>query len=349
MRPTRSCRCHTDLLGLAPVGVLVPATVRKPPPFGFIVRLSWFVSVAEPALPDLRLAPDHLHRGEGTFLSVVHCQQPSCSLIFTARRTNMNPSVRDRVLSGGPESESIIHSPPHRDGMDSVEELKREAGITACSFIRDGMRIGLGTGSTVKYTVIEIGRMISEEEINVIGVPTSEATRELAEALGIPLSTLEEATPLDITIDGADEFDPDFQLIKGGGGALTREKRVAEKSGAMVVVADDRKQVGTLGEFDLPLEVRREDWQRASAELQEICPGQVTLRGNESPYVTDNGGYILDCRFGPTISDPTSLEKQIRSIDGVVEVGLFVDMCDAVVMATPSGVSTLLKQGGRLG
>ena len=232
--------------------------------------------------------------------------------------------------------------------MDRVEELKREAGITACSFVRDGMRIGLGTGSTVKYTVIEIGRMISEEGIDVIGVPTSEATRELAESLGIPLSTLEEAAPLDITIDGADEFDPNFQLIKGGGGALTREKRVAEKSAAMVVVADDRKQVNTLGEFHLPLEVRKDDWYTVAAKLREICPGQVSIRGGESPYVTDNEGYILDCDFGPTISDPSLLEGHIKSIEGVVEVGLFVGMCDAVVMASNSGVTTLLKQGGRL-
>jgi len=260
----------------------------------------------------------------------------------------MNPSVTNQTPLLGFDSESIIHIPPHRDGVDRVEELKREAGITACSFLRDGMRIGLGTGSTVKYTVIEIGRMISEEGINVIGVPTSEATRKLAESLRIPLSTLEEAAPLDITIDGADEFDPEFQLIKGGGGALTREKQVAEKSGAMVVVADDRKQVDTLGEFDLPLEVGKGDWQRVSAQLQEFCPGQISLRGGESPYVTDNDGYILDCRFGATISNPASMEEQIRSIDGVVEVGLFVDMCDAVVMAAPTGVSTLLKQGGRL-
>tara|TARA_B100000676_G_scaffold239986_1_gene240803 strand:+ start:153 stop:854 length:702 start_codon:yes stop_codon:yes gene_type:complete len=232
--------------------------------------------------------------------------------------------------------------------VERVEELKREAGITACSFVRDGMRIGLGTGSTVKYTVIEISRMISEEGIDVIGVPTSEATRELAESLGIPLSTLEEAAPLDITIDGADEFDPNFQLIKGGGGALTREKRVAEKSAAMVVVADDRKQVNTLGEFHLPLEVRKDDWYTVAAKLREICPGQVSIRGGESPYVTDNEGYILDCDFGPTISDPSSLERHIKSIDGVVEVGLFVGMCDAVVMASNSGVTTLLKQGGRL-
>ena len=116
----------------------------------------------------------------------------------------------------------------------------------------------------------------------------------------------------------------------------------------MVVVADDRKQVETLGEFDLPLEVGKDVWQYVAAQLREICPGKVSLRGGDSPYVTDNDGYILDCQFGPTISEPSMLEEQIRSIDGVVEVGLFVDMCDAVVMAAPSGVSTLLKQGGRL-
>ena len=260
----------------------------------------------------------------------------------------MNPSVPNRPPSSAPKSESIIHILSHRRCMNTVEELKREAGITACSFVRDGMKIGLGTGSTIKYTVIEIGRMISEEGLEVIGVPTSEATKELAESLGIPLSTIEKASPLDITIDGADELDPDFQLIKGGGGALTREKRVAAKSEAMVVVADDRKQVTTLGAFDLPLEVDKKDWQGVFAELQDICPGQVSLRGGNTPYLTDNDGYILDCQFGSTITDPASLENQIKSIEGVVEVGLFIDMCDAVVMASPSGVSTLLKQGGRL-
>ena len=260
----------------------------------------------------------------------------------------MNPSVPNRACSSGQKSESIIHILSHRRCMDRVEELKREAGITACSFVRNGMRIGLGTGSTVKYTVIEIGRMISDEGLEVIGVPTSEVTKELAQSLGIPLATLEEAAPLDITIDGADEFNPDFHLIKGGGGALTREKRVAAKSEAMVVVADDRKQVTTLGAFDLPLEVDKKDWQRVFAELQDICPGQVILRGGNSPYVTDNDGYILDCQFGSTITDPALLENQIKSIEGVVEVGLFIGMCDAVVMASSSGVSTLLKQGGRL-
>ena len=238
-------------------------------------------------------------------------------------------------------------APPARN-VDEVEALKREAGIAACSFISNGMKLGLGTGSTVRYTVLEIGRRIAEEALEVIGVPTSEATRHLAEGLGIPLLPLEEAGELDLTIDGADEFDPDFQLIKGGGGALTREKRVAASSRAMVVVADDSKQVPVLGGFDLPLEVGTDDWERVRDELDTICPGSVSLRGGQTPYLTDNGGYILDCEFGPTIFEPGQLEQLILSVDGVVEVGLFVGMCDAVVMATPSEVLTMVKQGGRL-
>ena len=237
---------------------------------------------------------------------------------------------------------------PPADSVDEVESLKREAGIAACSFVSNGMTLGLGTGSTVRYTVLEIGRRIAEEGLQVKGVPTSEETRHLAEGIGIPLLTLENAGEVDLTIDGTDEFDPDFQLIKGGGGALTREKRVADASRAMVVVADDRKQVPVLGGFDLPLEVGTGDWERIRDELDSICPGPVRLRGGQIPYVTDNGGHILDCEFGPTITNPGQLEELILSVDGVVEVGLFVGMCDAVVMATPSEVLTMIKQGGSL-
>ena len=234
------------------------------------------------------------------------------------------------------------------DSVDEVESLKCEAGTAACSFVRSGMKLGLGTGSTVRYTVLEIGRRIAEEGLDVVGVPTSEATKALSESLGIPLLNLEEAGELDLTIDGADEFDTNLDLIKGGGGALTREKRVAEASKAMLVVADDRKQVGVLGAFDLPMEVIASDWEAVRDRMLEICPGEVRLRGGDAPYLTDNGGYILDCGFGPTISDPEALESQILSVSGLVEVGLFVGICDAVVMATSNGVSTLVKGNGRL-
>ena len=237
---------------------------------------------------------------------------------------------------------------PVQNIMGDVERLKEEAGIAACNFIKDGMKIGLGTGSTVRYTVIEIGRRISEDGLNVVGVPTSEATRELALEVGIPLVTLSESGGLDLVIDGADEFDDDFSLIKGGGGALTREKIVAQSSKSMIVVADDRKQVETLGNFDLPVEVLPFEWERTRDRISPICPGEVTLRGGSEPFVTDNDGYILDCSFGPSISEPKSLEMNILSIAGVVEVGLFVDICDAVILASNGGVSTLINDSGRL-
>ena len=139
--------------------------------------------------------------------------------------------------------------------MDKVEQLKQQAGIAACKYVEFGMKVGLGTGSTVKYTVIELGRMISEEGMEIVGVPTSLATQKLAIEVGIPLVELSDCTHLDIVIDGADEFDPQFNLIKGGGAALLREKIVAQESKAMVVVADHRKQVNVLGAFPLPIEI----------------------------------------------------------------------------------------------
>lgn len=233
--------------------------------------------------------------------------------------------------------------------VSDVEALKQEAGIAACDFIRDGMKLGLGTGSTVRYTVLEIGRRMAEDGLSVVGVPTSEATRELAESLGIPLVPLAEAGVLDLVIDGADEFDPAFALIKGGGGALTREKIVAQSSRGMVVVADERKQVEVLGAFDLPIEVVPFEWERTAQRVGEICSGEVARRGGNDPFVTDNGGYILDCTFGATIDDPRGLERSLLDIAGVVEVGLFVGICDAVVLAAPGGVVTLLNESGRLG
>ncbi len=227
--------------------------------------------------------------------------------------------------------------------------MKEQSGIAACRFVTDGMVLGLGTGSTVRYSIIEIARMIKEEGIEVVGVPTSEDTRLLAEHLEIPLRTIDAATNLDLTIDGADEFDPKFDLIKGGGGALTREKIVAKASNSMVVVADETKQVSTLGGFDLPIEVDSILWGDVRDGISSICPGEVRLRGgDEDPYITDNQGFILDCSFGPTISNPESLEREISEISGVVEVGLFVGICDAVVMASSGGVETLVKPDGRL-
>ena len=242
-----------------------------------------------------------------------------------------------------------------RQHVKDVEALKREAGIAACRYVKNGMKLGLGTGSTVKYTIIELGRLISEEGLEIIGVPTSEATRELAESLSIPLMGISEVDFLDLTIDGADEFDREFSLIKGGGGALTREKIVANLSKSMIVVADETKKVDILGRFKLPVEIIPEKSNSVMGGISAICPGEVTIRksqlrenGDIGPYVTDNDGYILDCEFGPTISNPGKIENMISNLEGVVEVGLFVGICDAVFMASSSGVEIIVNPEGRL-
>ena len=166
---------------------------------------------------------------------------------------------------------------------------------------------------------------------------------------------ISDAKSLDITIDGADEFDSHFSLIKGGGGALTREKIVANLSKSMIVVADESKRVDVLGKFNLPVEVSPEKFSTVIEEISSICPGKVFLRrtmtnteGEENIYITDNDGYILDCEFGPTIANPVEMERMISGIDGVVDVGLFVGICDAVFVASPSGVDIMINPKGRL-
>ena len=179
--------------------------------------------------------------------------------------------------------------------MDKVEQLKQQAGIAACKYVESGMKVGLGTGSTVKYTVIELGRMISEEGIEIVGVPTSLATQKLAIEVGIPLVELSDCTHLDIVIDGADEFDPQFNLIKGGGAALLREKIVAQESKAMVVVADSRKQVDTLGAFPLPIEITPFSFAATIRQLSRLLDCRVNCRmSGDNPVITDNGNYIAD-------------------------------------------------------
>ena len=233
--------------------------------------------------------------------------------------------------------------------MADVEGLKKKAGIEACRFVKSGMKVGLGTGSTVKHTVIELGRRISEEGLEIVGVPTSLATEKLAIEVGIPLVELSDIDGLDIVIDGADEYDPEFHLIKGGGAALLREKIVAQESSSMVVVADDRKRVDTLGAFPLPIEVTPFSHESTVRALSRLLDCRVNIRmAGDGPVVTDNGNMIADAHTGPKISDPNSLETEILQIAGVVQVGLFNNMCDAVVLAGSDGVQTILNPKGRL-
>ncbi|MFL2978077.1 MAG: ribose-5-phosphate isomerase RpiA [Candidatus Poseidoniales archaeon] len=230
-----------------------------------------------------------------------------------------------------------------------VEQAKKEAGIAAVQFVESGMRVGLGTGSTVKHTVIEIGRAMLEDGLEVIGVPTSIRTERLAIEHGIPLSTVTQLGGLDVVIDGADEFDPAFQLIKGGGAALLREKIVAQASKRMIVVADDRKRVERLGAFPLPIEITPFEWEDTLKRISLICGVPANLRmmesnGSDSPLITDNGNMIVDAGVGnPFIDNPALIESQLLHLAGVVEVGLFIDMCDTVVLAGQTGVEILRR------
>jgi len=226
-----------------------------------------------------------------------------------------------------------------------VESLKQEAGVAACSYIVDGMNVGLGTGSTVKYTILELGRRVAEEGLSIVGVPTSVATQELANSVGIPLAELDTLSELDVVIDGTDEFDPQFNLIKGGGAALLREKIVAQASKKMVVVADSRKQVEHLGAFPLPIEITCFSWATTQRSIEKVlgCSTSRRMSGDE-PLKTDNGNFIIDAQTGPTLQNPTETERELLAIAGVVQVGLFNGMCDVVILAKDNGVEILTKE-----
>ena len=233
--------------------------------------------------------------------------------------------------------------------MADVEALKKAAGIEACDFVKTGMKVGLGTGSTVKHTVVELGRRMADEGLEIVGVPTSLATEKLAIEVGIPLVELSDIDGLDIVIDGADEFDPDFQLIKGGGAALLREKIVAQESAAMVVVADDRKRVEILGAFPLPIEITPFSFEATVRSLSRLLDCRVNIRmAGDGPVITDNGNMIADAHCGPTIDDPINCESNVLQIAGVVQVGLFNNMCDAVVLASKDGIESIVNPDGRL-
>jgi len=226
------------------------------------------------------------------------------------------------------------------------DEMKRQAALKAIELVEPGMRLGLGTGSTARHFVDLLGAKVAAG-LDVLCVPTSNATRIQAESLHIPLTTLDETPELDLTVDGADELTDDLQLIKGGGGALLREKIVAMASDRMVVIADLSKRVPRLGAFPLPVEIVRfgwrstEDWVRSCLE-EAGCSGPVTLRrvAGGAVFITDNGNYILDCALG-RIDDPDMLHDLLKSAPGVVETGLFLGIADTAFVADANGVVTL--------
>jgi ribose 5-phosphate isomerase A len=227
-----------------------------------------------------------------------------------------------------------------------MDALKRQAAARALEQVADGMKLGLGTGSTAKHFVDLLGEKV-RAGMKVVGVPTSEATRAQAAQCGIALTTLDEVDRLDLTVDGADEVDPALELIKGGGGALLREKIVAAASDRMIVIADETKWVDALGRFPLPVEVipfgfgaTRHALERAFAEAG--VSGQMGVRKAKDGhvFVTDGGHWIVDAHLG-RIADPPRLARLLNVIPGVVEHGLFIGLASTVILAGAQGIRVI--------
>jgi ribose 5-phosphate isomerase A len=231
---------------------------------------------------------------------------------------------------------------------DAIEKQKRDAAALALESVEDGMRLGLGTGSTARHFVELLGLRVAAG-LKVIGVPTSEATRLQAEEVGIALSTLDETPKLDLVVDGADEIAPDFSLIKGGGGALLREKIVASAARRMIVIADASKLVATLGRFPLPIEVVPFGLGAVRLKIEQAVaacgsPGPALLRRqkNGHAFVTDGGHWILDAAL-ERIADPVALAARLNDIPGVVEHGLFIGLADTVILAGTDGARMVVR------
>ena len=217
---------------------------------------------------------------------------------------------------------------------DQEKELAAHASL---QFVRDGDVVGLGTGSTAAYAIRFLGERV-RSGLKIRGVSTSAQTQNLAASLGISLTTLEEVEQTDVTIDGADEFDPELRLIKGGGGALLREKIIASATRQEIIIVDSNKQVSVLGKFPLPVEVIRFAEAIVNKKISALgATVQLRRDGAGQPFITDEGHHILDCHFGQ-IPDPTALAHTLSEMPGVVEHGLFINLADVVLLAKGSEV-----------
>ncbi|WML42028.1 ribose-5-phosphate isomerase RpiA [Neobacillus sp. OS1-2] len=206
---------------------------------------------------------------------------------------------------------------------------KKMVGEKVVEYVKDGMVVGLGTGSTVFYTISKLGKLV-KEGLSIKGIPTSIQTEKLAKEVGIQLVEFHEIEQIDLAIDGADEVDDDFNLIKGGGGALLREKIIATAAKYFIVIADPSKRVNKLGAFPLPVEVVPFGYEMTMKHIEGLGCNPQLRQNNGTPFLTDNGNYIFDCAF-PIISQPGELEKNLNLIPGVVENGLFVGRTDKVI------------------
>ena len=224
--------------------------------------------------------------------------------------------------------------------QNNMLNLKQLAGEYAANLVKDGMKVGLGTGSTVYWTIQKLGERV-KEGLTFQSVPTSKETEVLAKQLNISLISLNDIQSLDLTIDGADEIDANLQLIKGGGGALLREKIVATSSKELIIIADESKLVTHLGTFPLPVEIIPFSWKQTERKIQSLgCQTTLRLKNNET-FITDNNNMIIDCIFPHNITNPTNLHTQLKMITGVVETGLFVNMTSKAIIGTKNGIKEL--------
>jgi ribose 5-phosphate isomerase A len=220
--------------------------------------------------------------------------------------------------------------------MLSSNEIKQRVALKATSLVKPGMMLGLGSGTTMHWFVTALAEHV-KEGLQITAVPTSADVQKLAEEKGIPLTTLNEVDSIDLTIDGADEIDTNWQLIKGGGGALLQEKLVASVSRKLVIIADYTKMVEQLGNFPLPVEVVSYGWKQVQKRLEQFYKIRITLREkNNRPFLTDHGHYILDCHF-KQITDAPTLNGELNLIPGVVETGLFIDMVSGLYIGYADG------------
>jgi ribose 5-phosphate isomerase A len=228
---------------------------------------------------------------------------------------------------------------------ESVEqqEMKKQAAEKATQYIENDMIVGLGTGSTVEFAVKKIAEMV-KGGLKIEGIPTSLKTKRLATELKIPLIELDDHVEIDITIDGADEVDSNLNLIKGGGGALTREKIIAYHSKKVIIVVDETKIVKGLGcDSFLPVEVTKFGWLATKKALEGLgCTGELRKIMDEA-FITDNQNYIIDCDFGKIV-DAEAMEKEINNVPGVLENGLFIGLADEVIVGSKQGIMTLERQ-----
>ncbi len=239
--------------------------------------------------------------------------------------------------------------------LSASEMAKKAAASAALEFVEPGMKLGLGTGSTAAWLVRLLGEKVRAGGFDLFCVPTSSQTRALAAECGVRTGALDDVGRLDLTIDGADEFDPALNLIKGGGGALLQEKIVASASDRMIVISDPSKQVAELGAFPLPVEVVRFGWKTTLAGLADLCAGadvggrRITRRTKgDEPFVTDEGHYILDLHL-QRIGDPASLGLALNRLPGVVENGLFIGLASAVAIGREDGSAEILPAPGGAG